>query len=178
MAALRVCLTKRADGGAVLRCVRDDGTVTWQRQRGRSAGFFPLHDLTHFAIETVLGARRAFYGLIAEGWDIEDTTGKGARGALPPEALVVERLVGAFDLERAGSAFWSAAELNAHCFGTGAPEGNRLPRPITDDDLDRIRSRISEFLTRWAVLPDGQTLELVFELGALGPKTELPNDTN
>lgn len=162
MATLRVCLTKHADGGAVLRCVRDDGSVTWQRQQGRSAGFFPLHDLTHFAVESVLGVRRAFYGLIAEGWDIEDTTGKGSRGALPPEALAVERLVGAFDLERAGSAFWSAAELNAHCFGTGAPAGHRLPRPITDDDLSRIRSRISELLAQWAGLPAGHTLEVWF----------------
>ena len=160
--ALRVCLTKHADGGAVLKCVREDGSVTWQRQQGRSAGFFPLHDLTHFAVESVLGVRRAFYGLIAEGWNIEDTTGKGSRGALPPEALVVERLVGAFDLERAGSAFWSAAELNAHCFGTGAPPGHRLARPITDDDLSRIRSRISDLLAQWAALPSGQSLEVWF----------------
>jgi len=162
MAALRVCLTKHADGGAVLRCVRDDGSVTWQRQQGRSAGFFPLHDLTHFAVESVLGARHAFYGLIAEGWDIEDTTGKGSRGALPPEALAIERLVGAFDLERAGSAFWSAAELNVHCVGTGAPAGHQLPRPITDDDLSRIRSRISDLLAQWAALPSGQSLEVWF----------------
>ena len=162
MGALRVCLTKHADGGAVLRCVREDGSVTWQRQQGRSAAFFPLHDLTHFAVESVLGVRRAFYGLIAEGWDIEDTSGKGSRGALPPEALAIERLVGAFDLERAGSACWSAVELNAHCFGTGAPVGHRLPRPITDDDLSRIRSRISDLLAQWAVLPSGQSLEVWF----------------
>jgi hypothetical protein len=159
MAALRVCLTKHADGGAVLRCVRDDGSVTWQRQQGRSAGFFPLHDLTHFAVESVLGVRRAFYGLIAEGWDIEDTSGKGSRGALPPEALAIERLVGAFDLERAGSAFWSAAELNAHCLGTGASADSRV---ITDDDLARIRSRISDLLAQWAGLPTGHTLEVWF----------------
>jgi hypothetical protein len=159
MGALRVCLTKHADGGAVLRCVREDGSVTWQRQQGRSAAFFPLHDLTHFAVESVLGVRRAFYGLIAEGWDIEDTSGKGSRGALPPEALAIERLVGAFDLERAGSAFWSAAELNAHCFGTGASAESRV---ITDDDLARIRSRISELLAQWAGLPTGNTLEVWF----------------
>ena len=167
---LRVCLTKHPDGGAVLKCIREDGSATWQRQQGRSASFFPLHDLTHFAIESELGLRRAFYGLIAEGWDIEDTTGKGSRGALPPEALAVERLVGLFDLERAGSAFWSAAELNA--------QGHRLPRPITDDDLGRIRRRISELLAQWAVLPAGQTLELSFSgLRFPGAEMEPPNDT-
>ncbi|HJU69033.1 MAG TPA: hypothetical protein VJ650_12415 [Gemmatimonadaceae bacterium] len=159
---MRVCLTKRADGGAILKCVRDDGSVTWQRHDGRQAAFFPLHDLTHFAIESVLGIRSAFYGLIADGWDIEDTTGKGSRGPLPPEALAVELMVGAFDLERAGSAFWSATELDEHCRGPVRADGQRLPRPIAEDDLARIRVQIAELLGRWAALPVGGTLELTF----------------
>ncbi len=162
MAALRICLTKRPDGGAILRCVREDGSVTWQHQQGRSAGFFPLHDLTHFAIERELGLRQAFYGLIAAGWAIEETTGKSPRGPLPPEAYAVERMVGLFDLERAGSAFWSAAEINAHCYEPAVPVGQRLPRPITDDDLARIRSRVSDLLAQWAALPTGHTLEVWF----------------
>jgi hypothetical protein len=163
MTALRVSLTKHADGGTVLKCVRADGSVTWQRHQGRNAAFFPLHDLTHFAIETELGLRHAFYGLIADGWDIEETTGKGSRGALPPEALAAERLVGLFDLERAGSATWSAAELNEQYRGPEVEAGQRLPRVITDDDLARIRSRISELLAEWATLPVGDTLELAFQ---------------
>ena len=159
---LRICLTKHADGGAVLRCIRADGSVTWQRQRGRSAGFFPLHDLTHFAIESELGVRHAFFGLIADGWEIEETTGKSPRGSLPSEAYAVERLVGLFDLERAGSAFWSADELNKHCYAAEAPPAQRLPNPITEEALGRIRTRISELLARWALLPSGQTLELPF----------------
>jgi hypothetical protein len=27
-----------------------------------------LHDLTHYAVETALGYRRDFFGLITEGW--------------------------------------------------------------------------------------------------------------
>jgi hypothetical protein len=168
MPELRISLTKHADGGAILRCVRADGSVTWQRQLGRNAAFFPLHDLTHFAIETELGLRRAFYGLIADGWEIEETTGKGSRGALPPEALAAERLVGLFDLERAGSATWSAAELNAQCRGPDLEAGHGLPRAITDEDVARIRSRIGELLARWAVLPAGDALELAF------PRASIP----
>ena len=162
MPALRVCLTKHADGGAVLKCIREDGSATWQRQQGRSAGFFPLHDLTHFAIESELGLRHAFYGVIADGWNIEETTGKSPRGALPAEAYAVERLVGLFDLERAGSATWLASELNEHCYGPAVAVGQCLPRSITEDDLARIRSRIAELLAQWAMLPSGHTLELVF----------------
>src|SRR5688500_14166269 len=179
MATLRISLTKGADGGATLTCTRSDGSVTWQRQHGRSAAFFPLHDLTHYAIESELALQRAFYGLIADGWDIEETTGKSPRGSVPPEAVAVERLVGLFDLERAGSAFWSTAELNDHCHGPAVQPGQRLPRPITDDDLRRIRLRISELLAQWAVLPAGHTLELSFSgLRFPRPDIEPPNDTN
>ena len=77
---MKVQFTKRKDGGAVVRCVRADGSATWQRQDDQRAAFFPLHDLTHYAVETELGYGRGFYGLIASGWDIADTTGKGPRG--------------------------------------------------------------------------------------------------
>ncbi len=81
--SLRITLTAHTDGNVVLQCERDDGSATWQRQQGRHARFFPLHDLTHYAVETRLGFRQGFFGLIAAGWDIEDTTGKGRRGPLP-----------------------------------------------------------------------------------------------
>ena len=160
---LRVSLTKHADGGSVLRCTRADGSADWQRHHGNQAVFFPLHDLTHFAIETELGVRRAFYGLLSEGWDIEDTTGKGKRGPIPPEALRVEHLVGAFDLERAGAANWSADELNAQATIFATDRGLPPPPPLSDEDLDRIRWRLGELFARWAAVEAGGTLELEFE---------------
>jgi len=50
-------IKKKTDGAAALSCVRPDGTVTWQRQDGLQGRFFPLHDLTHYAVETVLDFR-------------------------------------------------------------------------------------------------------------------------
>ena len=40
----------------MLRCVRADGSATWQKQTDRHAAYFALHDLTHFAVETELGS--------------------------------------------------------------------------------------------------------------------------
>src|SRR6516225_617025 len=100
MELLGIRLTKRMDGGSVLRCVRGDGSVTWQKQ-DRHAAFFALHDLTHFAVESTLGFQSGFFGRIAKGWDIDDTTGKGARGRLPEEAIEVEHIVGLLGAERA-----------------------------------------------------------------------------
>jgi hypothetical protein len=167
---LLIRLTKHADGESVLQCTRANGSTIWQRHHGRQAAFFPLHDLTHFAIESEVGFRRAFYGLLADGWDFEDTTGKGARGALPPEALAVEHLVGAFDLERAGSVVWTAVELNEQATTFAAERGLPSPRSLTGDELMRVRSRIGELLGRWAALRAGATLELSFTAA----KQEMP----
>ena len=52
---LTIRISKRKDGGGVLRCVRADGSETWQKQESRHAAFFALHDLTHFAVESALG---------------------------------------------------------------------------------------------------------------------------
>src|SRR5207247_1266898 len=109
---LSIQITKRTDGSGVLRCVRADGSMTWQKQKSRHAAFFALHDLTHFAVESALEFRRGFYGLIADGWEIDDTTGKGTRGPLPDEAVEVEHLVGSFDSERSGGTLWIADEFN------------------------------------------------------------------
>src|SRR5436309_5544060 len=110
---LRIRFTKRTDGAVVLQCVRRDGSATWERH-DKQAVFFSFHDLDHFAVETTLGFRQGFYGLIAEGWDIADTTGKGTRGKLPPEAILVEHVVGLFEREKVGrSEPLSAAEFNA-----------------------------------------------------------------
>jgi hypothetical protein len=95
---LYIEIAKRADGVGLLRCTRQGGSVTWQKQI-KHAAHFALHDLTHYAVETALGYRRGFFGLIAAGCDLEDTTGKGARGHLPGEAIEVERIVGLFDSE-------------------------------------------------------------------------------
>lgn len=156
--------TKRADGRTVLRCVRADGSVTWQRNDDQNARFFPLHDLTHYAVETELGFAQGFFGLIAEGWNIEETTGKTARGALPDEALEVEYIVSAFSAERAGGAGASATEFNQLAVTFASAKGMPSPRRLTDGDLARVRTRFDELANRWRALPPDSTLELAFSL--------------
>ncbi len=157
---MRVEVAKKSDGSGVLRCVRVDGSVTWQKQTGRHAAFFALHDLTHFAVETTLGYRRAFFGLVAEGWDIEDTTGKGARGPLPPEAAEVESIVGLLDTERVGGVIWTVDDFNEF----GAMKGLR---PLNSDEIARVKKRRSELFRQWDAVAPGATLELQFQTTAV-----------
>jgi hypothetical protein len=161
---LKIQFTKRTDGAALLKCIRDDDSATWQRQDDKYAAFFPLHDLTHYAVETELDFHHGFYGLIAEGWDIADTTGKTARGALPNEALEVEYIVSAFSAERAGDAVASAAEFNQLAVTFASAKGMPPPRQLSDDDLARVRSRFDQLADKWRSASPGSTLELVFPL--------------
>jgi hypothetical protein len=157
---LIVEFAKQKDGSAVLRCIRGDDSVTWQRQVGKHAAFFPLHDLTHYAVETELGFRHGFYGLIAEGWDIAETTGKTARGALPTETLEVEYLVSAFSAERASGSATTAAEFNALAATFARAKGMPTPRELSEDELGRVRSRFNELAAKWRALPAGATMQL------------------
>lgn len=157
---MNVQMTKRPDGDVVLRCVRRDGSATWQRHE-KHAHFFSFHDLTHFAVETTLGFSNGFYGLIAAGWDITDTTGKGARGKLPPEAILVEHVVGLLHSERAGG----AAPLSADGFNTeiGKMLGTGHEFLVTDTQLSKVRNRMQELHRLWAEVPAGATFELTFD---------------
>jgi hypothetical protein len=163
---LLIELTRHADGGATLRCRRADGSATWQRHAGRQAAFFPLHDLTHYAVESTLGERAGFFGLLAAGWEIADTGGKGARGALPRAALRVEHIVGFLDGERASGGTWSAAEFEAQLSLAGHGAGDdEAARPLTDASLARIRARRAELFAAWAATEVGATLALRFTPG-------------
>jgi hypothetical protein len=159
-------LKKNADGGASIRCARPDGSVTWQRQDAARAAFFVPHDLTHYAVETVLGHRRGFYGLLAEGWDIGEFGTPWPRGPIPADADPSELWVGLFDAERAGragEASWVAAAFNAHAAGFYAARGMAGAPTLTDAQLRRIRQVLADLLARWQALPPGEAMELTFE---------------
>jgi hypothetical protein len=159
---LKIEFMKRTDGGVVLKCIRADGSTTWQRVDDKHAGFFPLHDLMHYAVETELGFRRGFFGLIAEGWEIAETTGKTERGALPNEALEVEYLVSAFSAERASGVSTSADDFNELAATFARTKGMTEPRKLSDEELGRVRSRFNELATTWRALAPGATMALPF----------------
>ncbi|HEY7119197.1 MAG TPA: hypothetical protein VH475_21590, partial [Tepidisphaeraceae bacterium] len=112
-----------AGHAAALACTRPDGSVTWQRQRPRHAAFFTRHDLTHYAVETVLAYRRGFFGLIADGWNFDDFGHPWPRGPIPADADPAELIVGFFDAERTSPTPWSAEDFNRYAAGCFASLG-------------------------------------------------------
>jgi hypothetical protein len=163
MPDLLVRIKKNPDGTAVLSCVRADGSSTWQKQTGAKARYFPVHDLTHYAVETLLGHQRGFYGLLAEGWDISDFGTPWPRGPIPADADPSELIVGYLDTERATGVRMSADELNAQAEAFCAAHGQTGWRPLSDAELDAVRAKARELAGRWHALAPGETLELPFD---------------
>lgn len=164
MPELLIRIKKKTDGSAALTCVRADGTTTWQRQEGQLGRFFPLHDMTHLAVESVLGFDRAFFGLLAGGWDISDFGKAGKKIDVASEAALAELIVGFFDLERASGVRPSADELNERIVAYFADHGVDAPAiRLAQSDVDRIRIARAELFARWNALPAGEAMVLPFD---------------
>lgn len=160
-------LARRADGLGALTLIRDDGTRTWQRQSDRHAQFFAQHDLTHFAVESELGLRDSFYGLVARGWNFADFAQPWPKGPLPEEALWTETVVGMLDVERATIAAAGAplaAEEFAALVAAKLAQSGRDPARVLDGHmLTAIRARRDALLADWRAVAAGSRLELRFE---------------
>ena len=160
MPELCIRIRKKKDGSAALSCTRADGSVTWHRQVGKQAGFFPLHDLTHYVVETVLHHRRGFYGLLADGWDISDfENGRPIPADMDPSELIV----GFLDVERAGGTEWPTEEFNERATAFLAEHGQDTVVALTEEQLAALRARRQELFARWGETPAGEALELEFD---------------
>jgi hypothetical protein len=159
---LTIRIKKNTDGRTSLSCTRSDGTTTWQRQEGSQAAFFPRHDLTHYAVESVLGHTRGFYWLVAAGWDLSDFGHPWPRGPLPLDANLTELIVGFFDLERASGQMGRADDLNAQLMGFFSEHSVPALAPLSEDDLNRVRRLRGELFSRWNAVAPGDALELAF----------------
>ena len=132
------------------------------RRSRRHAVFFPLHDLTHYAVETVLEYATGFWGLLADGWGLDDFGKPWPRGPLPLEARTSEFTVGFFDQERAAGTVWTAQDFSTSAATYLAGHGTAAPPGASDAQLDRIRDVRRELFARWEAVPAGQALELEF----------------
>ncbi len=185
MSTLQIRLKRHPDDSASITCTRADGSVTWQRQSGKLGMVFPPHDLTHYAVESVLGCTQAFYGLLARGWEISDFAKPWPRGPVPAEAIEVEILVGCFDAQRrdafsTGNRRWNAEEFRAHCTQyVGAQRAAKhqdiaMPRELSQAQLDEICDVRDALLRRWFDVGAKDDMMLTFPAGDIPPGEKNP----
>jgi hypothetical protein len=160
MPSLKIRLTKGRDGPSTIACTRPDGTSTWMRVQD----FFPLHDLTHYAVESTLGLDRAFYGLILSGWNITDFGLPGAASRTPAEAVHAEHFVSILQREFFSRDLKSVDEFNDEMAAFSNGMGPTLARTVTEEELTEMRAKVHELSNRWRSLVPGESMEVEFRV--------------
>ena len=140
-----------------MRCVRGDGSATWQQ----SDDYHVLHDLAHYAVEQTCGFQRAFYGTLAKGADITDyEKPRAERPVIEHEAALAECLVAVLQHEV------FQGRLSCEDFNTTLAQNlstmNSDAVEISGETIERLRQEVRSILTSWADLPVGDTLSLNF----------------
>jgi hypothetical protein len=146
---MRIRITKE-HGRHRLICTRRNGSHT---QGGVGPGL-PYHDLAHFVVENELHLTQGFFGLIDEGYSIEELGDKAVIRTLPAEAFVAEVL--ARNLQ--GLSNGAVAQSDAVA-AIEAELGHR-PKGLTTEVLQGMLATYIQLLNTWEQVSDGSALEL------------------
>ena len=151
-------ITKHSDKPHLIAYYRDNGTITWMY----ADDFFVLHDLSHFAIEKILGYTTAFMGMINQGMEIKDFENPEIRNSLTitPEAVYAENMANLFLMERNQGILEDFNQVLKEAFN---PMKKELESPVlTKNEINCIRNYFNEIVEAWKFLPNKETMVLVY----------------
>ena len=162
MPRLTFSLKRRNDREAVLVLTRENGTSS-VGAIGPADGYFPVHDLTHYVIESAFGFNEGFLGLVSSGWDIKDFEIRGASKIIPPEAMLAESAAGELSRQEMMQQYSSAEDFTwaVNLVMQNGGSSLRLP-PCTDEKFAAMLSSLGDLRQRWAATPAGEALTLSF----------------
>lgn len=155
---MEILLIKGASGNEhVLSCKRKDGSMTWKHV----SPFFIMHDICHYAVETVIPFHEAFFGMIKKGTDItEFELPKEERSiALGAEALLTEHLVNLLVIEYTQGEMDNFLEILKATYEID----DKTIDLITEKKLNEIRIAYYGLMKKWNDLPERKTMTLIFE---------------
>jgi hypothetical protein len=132
---------------------RGDGTQT--RWRWPAGG--PPHDLIHYVVETELGLRAAFWGLVDEG--LMGKTGLAGHDAT--QLVQAECIVGAVTQAVALTPEVSDAECLAR-MREFCLKAEVEPPTLDEPTIARLRGAVSEAIERWRALAPRESLVLEY----------------
>ena len=155
---MEIKFTKNTAREHVLSCKRKDGSVTWSHV----SNFFILHDLCHYTIETTLSLKKAFFGMLADGADITQfELPKEERVVeLTQEALFAEHLVNLIVIDHTQGRMNNLLDIFRETYNDGSI---RLLDTLDEQKLQDIRENYSALIQKWRVVPETETLKLIFE---------------
>lgn len=179
---MKIVFKKEPNKPPVMRCIRADGSETWMCSKNQGA-YFAVHDMLHYAVETVMGYATAFYGMVAGGRDLDDF---GADIPHTGEAFMAEELVGVIQglrqdgeitfevFEEAAVLRWpsseawpsvSEGERGTTLHSEPAPSAGRGGPVVSREQLAGIVSLWDRLTAEWREMAEGEMV-LEFPPGA------------
>jgi len=160
---MKIRFKKGKKGTDVLECVREDGTVTWSHVR---PGMM-VHELLHYAVETELGFKNAFYGILAKGYGIEEFESDRSKRPtalmpknLPKEAHWAEIIVGLFQTQLSDrqkiESFREMIEQACTMRGLAPPDA------LTEENYEKVWQTFQILYKKWKHLEWGEDLVVDF----------------
>jgi hypothetical protein len=155
-------IKKRANSKHIISYVRDGLETYWIE----ADNFLVLHDLCHFVIETTLGYKSAFWGLVNSGINPSDFEDKEKRDRLnlSNEAWYAEHLANLFLIEYAQGTFENINEVFKQCMLEHNP--NVAIIQFSDAEIEAIRTSLHQLIDAWNHVKDGSYLTLDFTISA------------
>lgn len=156
---MEISFSKKADDKSIIACKRKDGTSTWMH----SDPFFILHDICHYAVETVLNLKNSFYGMLASGIDINDfELPKEMRTVeFTPEAIWTEQFVNLLAIEHRQGEVDTFIDTLKEISAKNNIIGIQIN--LDNSQLNQVRSLSKKLVEDWQLLPVGKTITLNFE---------------
>jgi len=160
---------KKVPDGVVLACIRDERGGGAAVQRTGHGGFFALHDLMHYAVETMLNLDQAFYGLMASGWSFDNFTRKDDPNyrPIPPQAILAEHLVSTMSRHHRDHTTdpdllaLLTDDVNRDLASSMSADDTPAPT-LTPPQVTAIYTRFNSLAHQWQELLVGDHMELVF----------------
>ena len=155
---MTIAFSKKENKQHTLTCTRTDGSQTWMQV----SDFFVAHDLMHYATETVLQYKDAFYGMLNRAINITDfEKPKSQRTVvLSEQAIIAEHLVNLLLIEHNQGLVADFNETLLLSFAADNPEIK--PPVVSEETHKKIHNIFSEQINKWYKLATGQTLVLNF----------------
>lgn len=163
--SVSIHIKKRNNAPSVLTVKRPDGTTTFSKLQVN----FEIHDIAHYAVEKKLQLKNAFYGLLSQGYQINDfLLPKEERPEalqpqnIPQEALATEHLVNLLTIDFMSTE--SQMDILKTLESTLIENELSFPEQVDNEKIILIQQELANLMAQWDELNGGQELKLELEL--------------
>jgi hypothetical protein len=150
---------------STLRITRSDGSKDW----GYIHPGLQDHDIAHYAVETVLGMKNGFYGIIDQGASIADfELPKNQKGPLVhPDTMHLEAIHSEYLVNQLQTEIWSSGLMEDFLDifkKTLADKNIPYPKHLNAKSLEEIRKVYHHHALAFHAMKEGEVLRLIMDI--------------